>query len=415
MTPLSNNPFIFGDPVRGENFLNRKREIRRLAGRVAQGGSALVTGEPRTGKTSLLLRLQDAAAEIFGAARARQMTFRYLDGHTLTGWDAARFWREALRAFPEPPAPDLDSLERFFRALEKEGRQFVLLLDEFDALQNEPDLHRRDVYGYLRSLATRYSSFSLVLAARGTITDLNSLTRDFSRGSPFFNFLQEITLQPFPWKDVEHLLTRGAARFTREDRQFILRLGGRHPYFLQVAAYYLWDWYEDEAHPRKRYVKAGHDVYRAASEAVLRDIWMAWPPYMRVAFTLAALDAMPLLLGRERTFNLPALQRDLPNLSPELEKLAARGFLRQSPALTVGYEPQAEVMLWYLADELTRLTRPEVDLKTWLIRQQWDGLLTKGEKETLGKLFKQAGDLLQVGAKAFIEAAANGAGRALTG
>ncbi len=105
----------------------------------------------------------------------------------------------------------------------------------------------------------------------------------------------------------------------------------------------------------------------------------------------------------------------MPNFAPELRKMARRGFLCEDPELRTGYTPHAEVMLWYLADELTRVLRPKMDVKGWLTKQQWDGLLKKGEEEALKRVLGWAADLLQEGAKAFIRAAAEGAARGFTG
>lgn len=412
---LSPNPFIFGDPVRGEDFLNRRRELRRLVTRITQGGSALVTAEPRMGKTSLLLRLRDAAAEIFGE-EAERMTFRYLDGHTFQGWDTARFWHEVLRPFPEVAAAgdDLDALEDFFYGLEMEGRRFVLLLDELDVLLDEPQLHQRAVYGWLRSLASRYRSFSVVVASRRTLTELNYLTREFSQGSPYFNFMLPLSPGPLPQWAAEALLKSDGGRFAPADREFLRRIGGVHPYFLQAAAYFLWEAYDESDDATTRYAKAAEEFY-AVAESVLNDVWHTWTPYTQMAFTLAALETMPRLLGPKREFDMWGLLSDLPNFVPELRKLARRGFLREDPNLQTGYTPHAEVMLWYLADELTRTLRPKMDVKGWVMEQQWDGLLKKGEKEALQRVLGQAADLLKEGAKTFIRAAAEGVARGLTG
>ncbi len=419
---MTTNPFTFGDPVQGEAFLNRRRELRRLRTRIQQGGSAIITAEPRMGKTSLLLHLKAKARDLFGEETGR-MLFHYLDGHTMAGWDADRFWSEAFRPLAkrwktaretyEQNVFEPAAWEQVFKKLERQGRRFILLLDEFDALQNEPALHQRSVYGVLRSLASRHPAFSLVIAARRTITDLNYQARAFSSGSPYFNFTQEIALQPFPQKDVDALLSRADKRFTLADRAFIRRIAGRHPYFLQTAAYYLCDWYEEIPDAQTRYKETGKELFAAAGENVLSDIWVSWTPYMQVAFTLAALDTIPLLLENQ-TFDVQALLRDLPYLSPELGKLERRGFLRPDERLQSGYTPHAEVMLWYLADELKRLTRGEMELEKWLTAQHWEGLLKEGEKQALKRFLEKTGGLLQDGASAFIKAAAEGAAKGLT-
>jgi hypothetical protein len=420
---MPSNPFIFGGPIHGEAFLNRKRELRRLATRLQQGGSAVITAEPCMGKTSLLQRLQKNSRDLFGQDAAR-IVFCYLDGHTMAGWDTQRFWREAFRPLQtrSPEAARACSQEDFntvtwesiFATLEEQQTQFVLLLDEFDALQKEPALHQPALYGMLRSLVSRYRSFSLVISTRATTTDLNYRTKEFASGSPYFNFAQEIALEPFPQKDVDVLLARAGERFTPADRAFIHRVAGRHPYFLQAAAYYLWEWYEESADAQTRYEETGRELFADTGESVLSDIWSSWTPYMQMAFTLTALDTVPLLLENQ-VFDIQALLRDLPYLSPELRKLERRGFLRPDERLQSGYTPHAEVMLWYLADELKRLTRSEMELEEWLTKQQWDGFLKAGEKQAFGHFLENVGALIREGASAFIKAAAEGAARGVTG
>ena len=173
-----------------------------------------------------------------------------------------------------------------------------------------------------------------------------------------------------------------------------------------------------------QYEAAGKDLLSTA-ERTLKDIWDSWASYMQMAFTLVALDNMPLLLSHRtsltnvsrllpgHTFNIQGLLRDLPDLSPELRKLERRGFVRPDNSLQSGYRPHAEVMLWFLAEELIRVLREEQTLKAWLAAQQWKGLLTQKEEEALKKAFKRALPLLSEGAQAFIRAAAKGAAQGI--
>jgi len=418
---IMGNPFIFGTPVRGADFLDRQRSLRRLTTAIRQGGSALVTGEPRMGKTSLLLRLQEQEPEAFGLSR-KSLARHYLDGHTMAGWDAERFWREALAPLQEIPAAqmaygqprfDFTAWEEAFRELERQGFHFVLLLDEFDALQGEPGLHTRALYGPLRSLASRFRSFSVIATSRQSLTDLNTATRDFTAGSPYFNFMREVPVRPLPEKAVGELLQRGG-RFTPDDRRFLRRIAGRHPYFLQAAAYYLWEAYEESDEPQARYLQAAQAFYTQVGQAVLEDTWRAWTPYVQMAFTLAALTTMPALLQEDR-FDTKGLLRMWPHLGPELFKLERRGFLRCEEQAQTGYTPSAEVMLWYLADHLTTLLRPDIALRDWLLGERWEGLLKGSEREALLRSIRGMGRLLERGAQVFIEAAAKGAAQGLLG
>lgn len=233
------NPFEFGDPVRGKEFFARRREMRRLTESILKGNSSVVTAEPRAGKTSLLYRIQDLNS--YDGTKVN-VHFRYLDAHTLGGWDVARFWDYTLQ-----PVKILSSalekdyqtakkenfgtfvLERILMQLEKDEERLVLLLDEFDSILDEPSLHKAEFYGGLRSLATRYSSLVLIIASRQCTEELNRRTQEFNRqGSPYFNFLEEISLGAFPSKDVDELLERGKKHFNRKDRIFLARISGGH-------------------------------------------------------------------------------------------------------------------------------------------------------------------------------------------
>jgi len=420
------NPFTFGDPVRGEAFFDRRRETNRLKDGILKGCSALVTAEPRAGKTSLLQRIQDAS--LYGDA-AVHLHFRYLDAQSACGWDAPRFWEYALQPVKElSPAVQeayhsaVDEkfgtfvVERVLLRLEESGERLVLLLDEFDAILEEPGLHKAEFYGGLRALATRFPSLALVVASRQPLEDLNHRTQEFSRSaSPYFNFMEEICLGVFPLKETAALLARAASRFDGDDRVFLERISGGHPYFLQACASYLCDAHAQGAGSKKaRRAQAGEQCFQQVI-STLKDIWRTWTPYQQMAFTLAALDVMPLLLP-DRQFDLNRLLKDRPNFASEQRVLKSRGFLCADSALEGGYAPQGEIMLWFLAEELTHLLRPkDPDLAAWLRDQQWEGLLKHGEKESLQNALRSLKPILKDGALAFIKAAAEGLGKGLSG
>ncbi len=422
------NPFVFGDPVRGAEFLDRERELRRLRDRVRRGASAIVSAAPGMGKTSLLLHMEAARHQVFGP-EAQGWVFHYLDAYTMSGWDTPRFWQEALEPMAQTDpslqpayaavlqAPDdISVLEAFFEAVQQAGRRLVLAVDEFEALLHEPGLHAARFYGVLRSLASRFPSFSLVLSSRYSAAVLNERTRDFAQGSPYFNFAQEVILRPWPQRAVDALLARGGDRLDPVDRAFIQRIAGRHPYLLQAAAYYLWDMYEDETGPLGRRERAGREFFAEVAESLLLDIWRSWSPYMQMAFTLVGLEAMAAQLPNGRVFDLRALMRDLPHLTPELRRLEQWGFVVPDASRAVGYAPQAEVMVWYLAETLTRALRPEgVDLTSWLAAQEWQGVLKRGEMQALQRALAWVGGLLQEGVATLIRAAAEAAANQLRG
>lgn len=426
------NPFHVGSCVETYAFINRRREIRRLAGSIiGNGQSAAVVGEPRSGKTSLLryLMAQENRTDLF-EDRAEGLFFQFLDGQALgSHFDASRFWELALSPLETTlkQEPELQAayrtcrlegfgtfvLERLFTQLHARGWRLALLVDEFDTILHHPVLNQSEFYGGLRSLASRFDSLTLVIAARQALADLNRATQEFSRaGSPYFNFMQEISLGAFTPKDAQLLLARGDAYFKKNDKEYLLRVAGGHPFLLQAAASALWSVYEDgEKDVQTRFVQAGKDLFQQA-KPTLEDTWRLWPPEMKKAFTIIALDNVPRLLG-ERQFDLNALLKSLPDYAPELRLLETRGYTLPDPQLPGGIGIQAEVMLWWLAEELVQALRRKDDLAAWLQAEEWDGLLKQREKDLLVKAAKSAGQLLRTGAEVFIKAAAEGLGKAV--
>jgi hypothetical protein len=65
------------------------------------------------------------------------------------------------------------------------------------------------------------------------------------KGSPFFNIFATVFLRPFSPAEVRELLdgyTAGTAlAFDEQDKEFVLRIAGGYPMFVQVAGHFLWE------------------------------------------------------------------------------------------------------------------------------------------------------------------------------
>ncbi|MGQ9613181.1 AAA-like domain-containing protein [Chloroflexus sp.] len=418
------NPFIFGNPVRGKTFVGRQRAQRQVLTALNQGSSVLITGEPRMGKTSLLLHIQDHFA---AGATETPGWVRYLDAHTLYGWSVPQFWQAALepvqglkevrQAFLRAERERFGTfvLESLFHQLHQAGQRLILLIDEFDVVLDEPGLNQTEFYGGLRSLASRFDSLSLVVAARQSLDALNQRTQEYSRsGSPYFNFMKEITIGPFTHAEIDTLFEDANVPFTRQESEYLARLSGGHPYLLQVAAHFWHEFSSEYPDLEQRCEQAVNETF-AQVETILRDTWRLWTPHQQMAFTLAALEAIPRLIP-DREFDVNCLLTDLPNLAPEQRQLIQRGFLREDARYRCGVTPVGEMMTWFLAEELIRLLRPtDPSIAEWLRAQQWDGYLKPGEREAFKKALLAFKPLLENGLNAFVKATVEAFARRVTG
>ncbi len=435
---MSHNPFFFGNPVGPAQFFDRRREIRRITDRIInRGQSSAVVGEPRTGKTSLLLYLAapETQQALYGE-QAKSLLFSFLDAQALgVKFDQAQFWNVALQPLHEQVvASDPDSLlaqsyktchensygafvlERLLAQMATANWRLVLLIDEFNDLLHHPILNSAEFFGSLRSLATRSrGALALVIASRRSLETLNKDTQEFSRtGSPYFNFFDEITLGPLSDRDVADLLKVAHDRFTDEDRRFIVNVTGGHACMTQITASALWEAYDSSlCDATQRRKEAGQRTYDDASR-ILSDIWRLWSPAMRKTFTGIALANIPDLL-QARDFNVEQLTQGFRDFGPELRTLSKQGFIAEDPAVPSGWRVCTQAFLWWLTDELTRTMRDEMAFEEWLKDQEWEGLLTHNEKQQLNKTVSAVIGLLKGGVTTLIEAAAKGAGSALVG
>ena len=383
------NPFFYGNPVPPDQFLGRRRELRRITSRIVnRGQSTAIVGEPHSGKTSLLLYLSapEMRTKLYGESGER-LLFSYLDAQTLGGeFSQAQFWEYALRPLHEQvivPSPDSPLSQAYQVCRENNfgtfvlerllldqmgptGWRLVLMLDECGSLLHHPILNCAGFFGSLRSLGSRgQGALALVIASRRPLASLNETTQQFNRtGSPYFNFLTEIILGALPDESVAELLHWAGDRFTAEECHFITEAAGGHPYLVQVAASALWEAYEEgEGDPYRRRQHTRQSLYDEAAQ-IMGDIWRLWPSETRRALTAVALAHINTLEEREKLlekhrFDVQQLVREIDDFDPELRSLEKHGLVARDETIPGGWRVRPEVFLWWLADELVRMARRE--------------------------------------------------------
>ncbi|MGB0383780.1 MAG: AAA family ATPase [Ardenticatenaceae bacterium] len=419
--PIS-SPFIYGRPVRGDEFLSRERELRTIFNRVYNGESTVVSGEPHIGKTSLLLQLADQRTQRrYLGGEAERFVFVNLDLHPIGAqYEPVTFWEEVfdpllalgrydrLAASVERAATrgyDRRSLERVFTRLERHGLHLVLLLDEFERLLTHPNFQDPAFFALLRSLATRTGALAIVPASRLSVAEMNQQGRGLlETGSPFFNNTIELPLRPFDEKSVGKLLDRGG--FDAHERAFVCRVAGRHPFLLQAMAATLLEATDRTANspspPPACVPRIGRGGVRAdAAERFYEriashfdDLWYTLDDRTRTtAVILSLLELGGQVYGED--FNYGEIERsDI--FGQELRRLADLGLAEQVqagirfdwPELLVWRDGQwrvaAQAFAWWVRDVVIAEARQVPTYDEWLhkkryrfllTQQQWDGLV----------------------------------------
>ncbi len=424
---INRSPFVHGGPVAPGDFLNRRRELRRLLNRLESGQATAVVGQPHTGKTSLLRYVLDKVKrDSIVGAKLDKCWFRDIDSHMLgKTFNQPAFWSHVLEPITVyfgsgelrtlyETARDNEfgafTLMRLFTALDNAGLRLVVMLDEFDALLTHPILNSAEFYGSLRSLSSRFKSLALVIATRKSLNQLNVQTQEINpHSSPYFNIFTELRLGPLPKRDVATLLSHAGKRFNSNDRKFIILASGRHPYLLQLAADILWEADVEGLETTERYRQVAEEL-QIQSEGHFADTWRSWSNAERkvvIAISLAQIS----LLAEDHYFDWSNLIEDITDYSPEIRGLEKSGtIVEESPGK---WEVTQRALLWWLADEIKRQVRDEASLEAWLESQELSGVLTQKEKRSLQQVLAKLAGFLGHGATSMIEAFAKGVGEGL--
>lgn len=401
MTPM--NPFRYGKPVPPDRFVGRADVLRILFSRIGHSESTAVVGEPHMGKSSLLRYIADPRVQTdFGCDHTR-VTFQCLDAHTL-GERAtpADFWLELAEPLAQGCADDeivravarlretgcrANAVIGLFNTIAARNRQTVVTIDEFDSLLRNQAFCAVDFFGLLRSVSTRTDGLAVVIASRLPVAELNRRTESLSpTGSPLFNNYVEVRLRPLARREVDHLLdfllTGTAVAFSRQDREFVVRVSGRHPFLVQLAAAALFDEKCERKDPDAVYTRAGQRIHEQ-SRAYFDDLWRHLDPRSQVALvTLALADAGRTQDGREFDVdNLDNVQRYL----PELKRLADMGLADQTdgPGTELPWRIGAQAFVPWLIEDVIPGTRDSLDFNVWLREREYDGLLTRRQRSRI--------------------------------
>jgi len=244
---MTENPFFHRGPIRDPAyFYNRKTEIKRALEMLGKGQSVSVIGPRKIGKTSLLFNISCPEVLQQHGLNPTSHLVVYFNCEGLGDIKLEEFYTLILEeiatradqqgvplANPERPISYLE-FERALRKAFDQKLRLALLLDEFELLGENQDLGTELLSG-LRALATKFDIAYLTVSQRplAAFTDYHS---------PFFNIFLPLKIRFFNKVEsrelIEKSLAKAGAMFSPEAINYILELGGGHPFFLQVAGYW---------------------------------------------------------------------------------------------------------------------------------------------------------------------------------
>jgi hypothetical protein len=400
------HPFIYGRPVRPNEFFNREASLRTVFNRIRNDESTAVVGEPHIGKSSVLLKLEDRPTQKDHlGSDASHMVVSHIDLHPIDNqYTPVQFWEEAFEKLEEHPGDEniarllvqarqiypRRQLERLFNYMGQGRRKLVLLLDEFERLLHHPNFrHDPAFFALLRSLATRTGGLVIVPASRLSVAEMNDRSRGLlETGSPFFNNVIEEKLNPFDDAALEALLSQVGDTLSPEDRHLVEQVVGRHPFLVQAMAASL---VEEPSGPQ-RYGNAIARFYERVSFH-FDDVWYALDDRTRGTAVILSLLGLG---GQTLGWDFAKEKVDeIDDFGPELRRLSAIGLARpigqseavgwQSPVSWRGerWTIGAQAFAWWVREVLLTGTRQLPTFDEWLAQQRYRMLLSPDQWQWL--------------------------------
>ncbi|HNT76400.1 MAG TPA: AAA-like domain-containing protein [Anaerolineae bacterium] len=327
------NPFVFTTRIQPDKFIGRKRELLYLLNTTYHGGSNFVTGQPRIGKSSLLLKLQSEVEKNSPMGDLLLMPVFIASSNFSSNDFPRNFWQLVSTTISEStgekPA-QFDStfqMQRYFERIGKSNKRVILLIDGLGGLLGN-DNFDMPFWGSLRSIASTTRGLSVIAFSRLRASEAQEkIEKGYNRGSPMLNFAHEMILHPLSHKDTLELVEvadQAHKYFTPKDKHLVWELSGGHPFIAQLAASIIWDARMGELHISK-------DNYRELVESVVESatphFWDTWRYLSPVAQTLGIMAVLQ-EIATYRKFNTHDIKEAWKSCREHTRTLESIGLIR---------------------------------------------------------------------------------------
>lgn len=254
------NPFYSDSaPLRAPDlFFDRQAETKYALDLLKSGNSISVIGLRGIGKTSFLVYLSLPGTLNRYGLLPEEYVFAFVDGYELSSEDECQSYARISEAVSEAarerklapihsgaawvPGPrPYRTLRKMVKDLVKSGLRIVMVLDEFEHITGNSSL-RESFFTSLRSLIEVG-----LLFVTATHTSLRTLqyAQMTDAGSVFLNSFRPLRLGLLELQSsrdmVQSLLKKAKGRLDPAIVEWIVQVGGNHPFLIQVAGYWAWE------------------------------------------------------------------------------------------------------------------------------------------------------------------------------
>ncbi|HKZ83023.1 MAG TPA: phosphotransferase [Anaerolineae bacterium] len=282
------NPYVVGPPIEPSPhspFFGRSQALTWVETNLCEAGQPgapvlIIYGQRRTGKTSLLLHLEQRGRQQL--TRGKAACYAYVDlqkidpGVEFFLLELVERAQKALHArnlncsvpsLAELQASPYRTFDRFLGDVEQalSGGMLVFLLDEFELLGSQVRGNLRGICGYLRSALEHRASIGLILvgtspervAPMPDCESLRALARAYEL--TYLDRDQTMRLIREPVKPI--------VQYDDAAADAIYRYAHGHPYFTQALCYHIITLLNE----RKRSTHVGHEDVEEAVERIVKE------------------------------------------------------------------------------------------------------------------------------------------------
>lgn len=423
------NPFIYGKPVPVDRHIDRHDALMTIFSRMKNKESTAIVGNPQTGKSSLI-------KYILSESRLKQISKSIIpvEIDVYQGWlsetkTPGDFWRFVFDAIDK--SLELGALKEgiksvranqygsatmaeYFKLLAANKQIVLLVIDEFDSLLFHPNFSNAEFFGGLRSLATNTDGLQLITSSIMSVDEMDEYAARINPiGSPFFNNFINVTLELFDHKAIDELLSvnlnKTGVKFDALDRDFVVRVSGRHPYRLQAICASLFDSVVLSKGSEEKYIFAGKKFF-SQTEHHFSQIWRRLDDKSRTVLVIMSILSMGgLVLGKE--FSFGEIERTK-SFEIELNKLEELGLVEKigkSSKIYLDMENfliwrnqkwrvSCEGLVWWVTKSVIGESREIPNFEKWLREQEvLSSLLTRKQLETIKQWANKAPSALGQG------------------
>jgi len=253
------NPYYHRGPIRDpKQFYGREEELQSLLSLCKRRQCVEVVGERKIGKTSLLYQVLNKTGDVQSFSDDPCVAVYLNPGLIATPYEFfGRVFRSIGKQIPSLGIEVYEEIDQknVHKLLKRQlgPRPLILLLDEFEKLVSKTSFDP-DFYSYLRGLTQApldELDVRIVTASQTRLAVFCTPEVVGKYGSEFFNSFAPCSLGAFTERELVDFLVKTSGPFSvpmLDFKQEIIQLGGRFPFFVQIACWYYFQAFVEQGH-----------------------------------------------------------------------------------------------------------------------------------------------------------------------